>query len=39
MAGTGKERNACSIFVGKLTKRPFRGPTFGCEDNIEMDKL
>lgn len=39
VAGTGKERNACCIFVGKLKKRPFGGPAFGCEDNIEMDKL
>ena len=34
MAHTGKERNACSIFVGKLKKRPFGGPTFGFENNI-----
>lgn len=32
VAHTGKERNACSIFVGKLKKRLFGGAVFGCED-------
>jgi len=34
VAHTGNEINARSIFVGKLKKRPFGGPTFGCENNI-----
>jgi hypothetical protein len=39
VARTGKERNACSVFVGKLKERPLGRPRFGWEYNIKMDKL